>query len=163
MAGSAALATGNVMSHLQTMTASHLAACHAIDCAVASHPWSLETFNRGVQKNHQAHVWLDQAGEVQGFCICLLIADELSVLNIAVSARSQRQGLGRQLLQHALAESRQKGAQEAFLEVRQSNLGAQALYEDLGFNVVGVRENYYPTGPGKFEHALIMARTLGLD
>lgn len=151
------------MNSLQAMNSSHLTACHAIDCAVASHPWSLETFNRGIQKNHQAHVWVDQVGLVQGFCICLLIAGELSVLNIAVSAQCQRQGVGRQLLEHALAESEKAGAQEAFLEVRQSNLGAQALYASLGFHVVGVRENYYPVGRGKKEHALIMARTLGLD
>lgn len=151
------------MKHLQIMTASHLPECHVIDCAVASHPWSLESFNRGVQKNHQSHVWLDHNNAVQGFCICMLVVDELSVLNIAVSAEYQRQGLGRALLQHAIAEGYTAGAREAFLEVRQSNHGAQALYEDLEFNVVGVREHYYPVARGQTEHALIMARTLVLD
>ena len=46
-----------------------------------------------------------------------------------------------------------------FLEVRQSNNPARALYEDEGFNELGNRRDYYPNGDGR-EDALIFARTL---
>lgn len=119
--------------------------------------------NRALQKNHVSHVWVNDDDQVKGFCISLLVIDELSILNIAVSADYQRQGIGRQLMLNALTVGQRMGALEAFLEVRQSNSGAQSLYTDLEFHVVGVRENYYPVPGGQHEHALMMARTLLVD
>ncbi|MGL4957504.1 MAG: ribosomal protein S18-alanine N-acetyltransferase, partial [Plesiomonas sp.] len=47
-----------------------------------------------------------------------------------------------------------------WLEVRESNLRARALYEREGFNEVTVRRNYYPCAQGR-ENAVIMALPLG--
>ncbi|MCR2392783.1 ribosomal-protein-alanine N-acetyltransferase, partial [Salmonella enterica] len=47
-----------------------------------------------------------------------------------------------------------------WLEVRASNQAAIALYEDLGFNEVTVRRNYYPSAHGR-EDAIVMALPLG--
>ncbi|MNR57792.1 ribosomal-protein-alanine N-acetyltransferase [compost metagenome] len=46
-----------------------------------------------------------------------------------------------------------------WLEVRASNRAAIALYEDLGFNEVTVRRNYYPSANGR-EDAIVMALPL---
>jgi len=46
-----------------------------------------------------------------------------------------------------------------FLEVRPSNLVAYKLYEKLGFNEVGIRENYYPAFAGR-EDAVVLAKEL---
>lgn len=143
-----------------------LEACRVIDCQVSDHPWSLSIFQRGLQNSHWARVGVDDTDGLVAFCICLLVADELSVLNIAVRPDWQRRGVARRLLSEALTAGRAGGAEQAFLEVRQSNVAAQALYGEMEFHVVGVRENYYPArntsrsaAPGR-EHALIMARTL---
>ena len=145
---------------LRPMSESDLEACQRLESQVSPNPWPLSTFRRGIQKNHWSRVAKDKDREIVGFCICQLVADELSVLNIAVSADLQRQGLGRRLMTEALQGGVELGATVAFLEVRQSNLGAQALYERLGFHVAGIRENYYPGRTGSREHALIMARAL---
>lgn len=145
---------------LRPMNESDLEACQHLESQVSPNPWPQSTFRRGIQKNHWSRVAEDQGGEIVGFCICQLVADELSVLNIAVSADLQRQGLGRRLLTEAMEAGVEQGATVAFLEVRQSNLGAQALYESMGFHVAGIRENYYPSRAGSGEHALIMARAL---
>ena len=42
-----------------------------------------------------------------------------------------------------------------YLEVRESNHSARALYESLGFTVSGTRKNYYRRGDGH-EHAVLM-------
>ena len=42
-------------------------------------------------------------------------------------------GLGRVLMLQLIAEARQRGAREVFLEVRADNQDAQALYRSLGF------------------------------
>jgi ribosomal-protein-alanine N-acetyltransferase len=90
------------------------------------------------------------------------VADECSVLNLAVDPVWQRQGIARQLLSQGLVAAQVQGAQHAFLEVRQSNKAAQALYTVFGFDLVGLRENYYPVASkssSRHEHALVM----GLD
>jgi ribosomal-protein-alanine N-acetyltransferase len=43
-----------------------------------------------------------------------------------------------------------------FLEVRPTNTYAIALYEDLGFNEIGVRKGYYKSEHGR-EDALMLA------
>jgi ribosomal-protein-alanine N-acetyltransferase len=47
-----------------------------------------------------------------------------------------------------------------FLEVGEANRAARALYDGLGFRVIGRRHRYYAT-PAGFEDALVMRRDLG--
>lgn len=146
--------------NIRPLTSEDVAACHRIDESVSTHPWPKSTLSRGLRPNHIGEV-VEVNGHVVGFCISLVIADELSVLNVAVAAAFQRQGMGRRLLKSALSQGQHMGVTEAFLEVRQSNHAAQTLYEGLGFHVAGIRENYYPgIGTGESEHALVMAKTL---
>jgi ribosomal-protein-alanine N-acetyltransferase len=82
---------------------------------------------------------------------------ELEVFNIAVNAALRRQGLGGALLRHALAWAGRQGFTSVFLEVREGNVAAIALYRSCGFAPVGRRKGYYAdTG----EDALVMRRDL---
>jgi ribosomal protein S18 acetylase RimI-like enzyme len=63
---------------------------------------------------------------------------------VLVSPQARRQGIGRILVQTAIAWARELGAQEIWLEVRESNAGALRLYERCGFVVAGRRPQYYP-------------------
>ena len=60
------------------------------------------------------------------------------------------------LLRAILQLARGHGAERVFLEVRPSNIGAIALYFDMGFNEIGRRPRYYPASDGR-EDALVMA------
>ena len=64
--------------------------------------------------------------------------------------------MGRKVLHFLLDMAKERGADTLFLEVRDSNKSAIALYLDEGFNQIGVRNDYYPTDKGR-EDALIMA------
>ena len=90
---------------------------------------------------------------VAGFIAARLVADELHINNVAVRESYRRRRLGRALLGAVLKEGARLGARGAVLEVRASNLPAQALYERFGFAVTGRRRNYY-TEPT--EDALVM-------
>lgn len=80
---------------------------------------------------------------------------DIQTIGVAESAR--RQGLGRVLMQSLIAEARERGATELFLEVRADNPGAQALYTGLGFESIAVRPKYYqPDGVD----AIIMRLTI---
>lgn len=94
---------------------------------------------------------------LSGYIAARINADELHVNNIGVWPESRRQGVGGALLGAALEAGAGRGAAEAVLEVRASNLPAQLMYERFGFNVVGERRNYYRE---PVEDARIMTRRL---
>ncbi len=83
---------------------------------------------------------------------------DIQTIGVAESAR--RQGLGRVLMQSLIAEARERGATELFLEVRADNPGAQALYALLGFEPIAVRSKYYqPDGVDAIIMRLTIATT----
>lgn len=108
-------------------------------------------FEAGVESNN--------AGEILGHAILSTVADEASVINIAVSPKAQRQHIGYQLMENILQHAQDKGCVEVFLEVRESNRPAFSMYHQFGFNEVGVRHNYYPSKQGR-EDAILLASYL---
>ena len=71
------------------------------------------------------------------------IVDELHIATLATDQSQRRQGIASILLRHALESARSDGACRAFLEVRESNAPAQAMYEKFGFRATGRRPRYY--------------------
>lgn len=95
-----------------------------------------------------------QPWETWGYIVYWVVAGEMHIMNLAVHPKHRRQGIARALLAEALHRARVLGAEVAWLEVRPSNLAAQALYESFGFRKVGVRPQYYADN---LEDALLMA------
>jgi ribosomal-protein-alanine N-acetyltransferase len=81
----------------------------------------------------------------------IIFTPEGRVISIAVRSSRRRKGIGRELLRKAMEMPHLKRLQ---VEVRRSNLGAQAFYSRLGFVTVGIVPNYYEN-----EDALIMKWT----
>jgi [ribosomal protein S18]-alanine N-acetyltransferase len=99
------------------------------------------------------------AGEVAGFILCRVVADEAEVLTLAVRPTSRRRGVAATLLDQATAVALAAGARTMFLEVATDNPGAEALYRGRGFDQVGRRPAYF-SRPGGAVPALIMRRDL---
>ena len=79
-------------------------------------------------------------GKVCGFLVSRRLADkEREILNVAVHPEKRRLGLASELIRGEI--ERWPGMH--FLEVRQSNAPARRLYQQLGFEEVGVRPDYY--------------------
>ena len=93
-----------------------------------------------------------------GYAFARVIAGEAEILNIAVLPLFRRRGVGGRLLEAAVTAVRTGGAAELFLEVRESNTAAKALYFARGFRPVGVRTDYYRNPP---ENAVVLR--LGLE
>jgi len=73
-------------------------------------------------------------GQPIGCCALLAIAaGEFEVVKMGVTASCQRSGVGRRLLEKAIAEARAMGAHRLYLETNQKLTGAIRLYESLGF------------------------------
>ena len=110
-----------------------------------SHPWTEASLREAVSAPERflCLALRTPAGELIGYGIFQVVADELHVHNVAVEPTLRRQGLARALLEKALATARQSQARTAHLEVRESNQAALALYAGLGFEVAGRRPGYY--------------------
>ena len=94
---------------------------------------------------------------LDGYIAARISADELHINNIGVRPDFQRQGVGRALLCAALDIASARGARLAVLEVRAGNTAARAMYERVGFKVVGERRSYYRQ---PVEDALVMTMRL---
>lgn len=145
------------MTAISLLTPDDLAQAFAIECLSHAFPWSEKTFASN-QGERFINLRLDVDGKMAAFAITQVVLDEASLFNIAVDPAFQRRGLGRQLLQHLIDELIKRDVLTLWLEVRASNLPAIALYEQLGFNQVSRRPNYYPTASGR-EDAILMALT----
>jgi ribosomal-protein-alanine acetyltransferase len=84
-----------------------------------------------------------EEGQVMGFIVGRQIGPEWEIENIAVTGSARRRGLGTRLLGEFMVLVRSRGGREIFLEVRESNLAARALYEKWAFVETGRRKQYY--------------------
>lgn len=86
---------------------------------------------------------LEETSTIQAFLIARALDREWDIENIVVSDQVQRRGLGSRLLDQFLALARCQGANAVFLEVRESNRAARALYEKASLVHTGRRKRYY--------------------
>ena len=103
---------------------------------------------------------LDAAGVAQGFTLSRSAGPEVELLLIAVHPGQRGNGMGRALVRTACLDAARRSASEIFLEVRENNLAALALYRQAGFLEVGRRPNYYAGVTGSRFAALTMRRRL---
>jgi [ribosomal protein S18]-alanine N-acetyltransferase len=142
----------------RAMTVLDLDAVVAVEQRAYSHPWSRGNFTDSLAAGYLAEIWL-QDDKLLGYFVAMTGVDELHLLNITVVPEQQGQGHGRTMMaalqQHALAF----GAASLWLEVRESNHRARALYRRLGFAEVGLRRGYYPAAVRR-EDAVVMSLVL---
>lgn len=128
----------------------------ALDDLCFHRPWTRAEYERELADPARCFIYTAAVdGAVVAYCSFWRIFDEIHLNNFAVHPSHRRQGLGRALLAHVLAEAVTFGAPNATLEVRASNAAALALYDAGGFVRAGLRRAYY-THP--VEDALILWR-----
>lgn len=81
-------------------------------------------------------------GKCLGYVGAYSVCGETDILTVAVDPAVRRMGIGRKLLD-ALIDALDPDNDAVFLEVRESNDAARALYASLGFAEVGRRRGYY--------------------
>ena len=141
---------------LRPMLETDLSDVLQIECAAYAFPWSRNIFKGCLREQYHCRV-LELNGELAGYAIMSVAADEAHLLNLCVAPGQRRMGLGHTLLKTMLEVVRAQRAVTTFLEVRPSNTAARRFYEAWDFVEVGMRRNYYPADFGR-EDAIIMAR-----
>ncbi len=134
----------------------HLAAVWTIEQRAHRYPWRQSMIEELSGRGACHYCLVDEHGQVLGYCYGQNIVGEVSLLNVAVDPEYHGQGLGKQLMESFISECEKANAESIWLEVRESNQAAIALYHSVGFNEVDRRRDYYPTSNGR-EDALIMS------
>jgi len=139
----------------------------AIERASFSDPWSRRAFAELLDRKEVYFVVAAAPppaggdvppGGVLGYAVAWFVVGEGEVANIAVHPRCRGQGVGASLLDDVLREAEARTVDTVFLEVRESNEPARALYASRDFHPVGRRRNYYRS---PVEDALLLRRTTG--
>jgi len=128
----------------------------ALEQSVFPYPWSRANFAESLNSGYDAWTVRDPAGALAGYYLLMYAVDEAHLLDVAVCAGRQRQGLGRHLLDRIAARAREQGMGSVLLEVRPSNERALEVYRRYGYAEIGRRKGYYPAGPGGREDAIVM-------
>lgn len=128
-----------------------------ISIASMSEPWKEADF-LSAEKNEYALILAAVEGnKPAGYAVGYFAADEAELPSIAVSPQMRRHGIGDALLNELFNQVKARGAAKLFLEVRESNEAAIALYEKNGFITAGTRRHFYSNPE---EDALVMMKLL---
>ena len=144
---------------MRAMHWSDLPAVHAMEVECFRHdPWTVEAFWSELAQvpDTRWYAVMCVGQEIVGYAGVMVVGADADVQTIAVAPKVQGQGLGAALLQALHDHARQRGASRIFLEVRDDNASALALYDTQGYERTGVRTNYYAPGAS----AIVMMKSL---
>lgn len=124
-----------------------------IEKEIFSIPWSEKAFLDSLKSDNTIYMVAIAEEKVVGYCGMYLYTPEANITNVAVDKQYRRKNVAEQLVDNIIKKGKELGITDITLEVRESNVGAIALYEKSGFEEAGIRKNFYqrPT-----ENALIM-------
>lgn len=158
------------------MTVTDLDSVLAIESVSHIHPWTRGNFSDSLAAGHWAYCVRPQLSDaVKGsyldpeilwaYCILFPAVDELHLLNITVSPKLRRLGIGVKMMNAIEGVAAQQNMPRIILEVRPSNESALKLYQRLGYEQIGIRKNYYPVdaASGLREDALVLAKSIKLE
>lgn len=114
----------------------------ALEKETFSLPQSEAAFAEMLGKEDHILLVVERDGAPIGYVCAYTVCRESDILTVAVTPSARRCGAGRALLE-ALTGALAGDSDAIFLEVRQSNAPARALYVSMGFDEVGVRRGYY--------------------
>jgi len=144
-------------AELLVMTLGDLPSVVAVEAAAYEFPWTRGNFIDALAAGYLARLLRSAAGDLLGYFIAMKGVDEMHLLNLTVAPAEQGKGHARRMLDELVALCRMQSADRLWLEVRESNARARALYLRCGFRHVGVRRGYYPALHGKREDAAVMS------
>lgn len=126
----------------------------SLDRECLSPPWTHGQMLSEIYNEDTCFLLAVQGDVLLGFAILRTMADEAELFRIAVDMSVRRRKIASGLLAGVTQSARRCDIERIFLEVRESNYAAIALYEKYGFTRVGLRRSYYEQPD---EDALVMS------
>ncbi|MEG1477345.1 MAG: ribosomal protein S18-alanine N-acetyltransferase [Oscillospiraceae bacterium] len=127
------------MIDYRQMNESDIDICAEIE-TYAPDPWNKAQLCEMCEGNISHSFVAEENSQPVAFCSLQAVCGEVSLNTITVLPHYRRQGIAKGLLKYAFNAL---CAEEVYLEVRETNIGAIALYESMGFSRVGLRQDFY--------------------
>lgn len=127
---------------IENMTSEHIRQIALLEKECFSSPWSENALSEELG-NVNSHFLVAVNEELFGYIGVQEICGESYITNVAVFGKHRKKGIGRNLLRAAVDGAKSRGCEFITLEVRESNKSAIFLYESEGFEVAGIRKNFY--------------------
>lgn len=128
---------------IREATAHDVHAIYEIGTECFSDAWREETVRNDLKRDGALYLIAERDKEILGYACYWYVLDEAQLVNIGVTPQARRRGIADQLVTEGLAIAKEKGMTSMYLEVRVSNLPAQALYRKYGFTVKALRKQVY--------------------
>ena len=128
---------------LRLATVADLDAICALEDACFSDPWSREAFEAAFENPLCSFHVAEDGGEVIGYALFSVLYEDAEIMSIAVDPAKRRCGVGSAMLRRIVECARIAEAEVLFLEVRESNEAARALYRGFGFEEIRRIKRYY--------------------
>jgi ribosomal-protein-alanine N-acetyltransferase len=142
---------------VRSMRAADVDVVAAIESEAFSSPWSRQTFLDLISRPNLELLVMEHGSlGIVGYAVLWCILEQGELANLAIVPHLRGQGLGTRLLAHTLEIAKGRGVEVVYLEVRESNAAALALYTRFGFTQVGLRRGYYDHP--KEDARILMAR-----
>lgn len=146
--------------HVRVADASDFLSITILDQHSNPYPWSESLLQDALVSRRNWVVETLPDRQIVGWLTASQVMDQAELEQIVCHIAHRRKGLGKALMRVWLEWCDEQSMYECLLEVRESNAVAIALYQQLGFAIVGCRKNYYPLIAGGAEAAVLMTRSI---
>ena len=106
--------------------------------------YSEELVNHLYERFNQCFMIAERDGEMIGFVLAVPVDEgTMRILMLAVDELSRRMGVGTLLMEAVKRYAMHRRARAITLEVEVNNKDAQEFYRGLGFEIIGMIQDYY--------------------
>lgn len=129
------------------------AVCSIEQACFGNEGWTPDSFRFEIEENScSVPLVLKEEDKIVGYAVLWILFEQAQIASIAISPALRRRHFGRRLLNDLIQRCQKAGCEWLSLEVRVSNQGARAMYEQAGFSQLHVVKRYYSDG----EDAVLM-------
>lgn len=116
--------------------------------------WKPSILESELKSENSKYIVAKENGKIVGFAGLWFSPIDAEITNIVTKKSERKRGIGTLLLDKLIEMAKEANRDNISLEVNENNVAAGILYENAGFEIAGIRKNYYN---GK-ENAIIMTK-----
>lgn len=110
--------------------------------------WNYNILKEELNSQNSCYIVAFLNNEIVGFAGIKFIVNEADIMNIVTKKTFRNQGIGNLLLENLIQLAKSLHLKSITLEVNEENAPAIHLYKKFGFEILGIRKNYYQNKDG---------------
>ena len=122
------------------------------------YPWTKTIFSDCLSSGYLCTV-ANLNDKIIGYSVVSTSNYDAQILNLCVDEDSRGLGFGEKIMDLLIEDIKSRGLSKIYLEVRSSNIQAISLYKKKGFELIGVRQNYYMDHNGREDAKVFFLNT----